>query len=86
MILRSLNQKDDYGAEKQTIEEKLDVDVDLPQKKIMIHIASGLDDLGGTEVLSEEEDDPFTTPQTDDPKINKHFFDFELPLDSDKDE
>lgn len=51
----------------------------------MIQLASGLDDLGGTEVLSEEEDDPFTSPPTDDAK-NKHFFDFELPLDSDKEE
>jgi hypothetical protein len=49
----------------------------------MIHIASGLEELGGTEVMSEEEDDPFNSAQTDDAK-NKHFFDFELPLDSDK--
>ena len=32
--------------------------------KIMINMASGLDDLGGTEVLSEEEDDDgFNIPQ-----------------------
>lgn len=44
----------------------------------MIQMAMGLQDLGGTEVLSEEEDDPFTSgenSQLDDPK-NKHFFDF----------
>jgi hypothetical protein len=49
----------------------------------MIQYSSGLDDLGGTEVLSEEEDDPFNPTPSSDPK-NKHFFDFELPLDSDK--
>jgi hypothetical protein len=86
MILRSLNQKDEDGGEKQTIEERLEVEieVELPEKKIMIQLASGLNDLGGIEVLSEEEDDPFTTTQSD--GKNKHFFDFELPLDSDKEE
>lgn len=51
MILRSLNQKDFEGADKQIVEERLEVE-DMPDKKIMIHLASGLEDLGGTEVLS----------------------------------
>ena len=57
----------------------------MPDKKIMISLASGLEDLGGTEVLSEEEHGPFASTPTSAPN-NKHFFDFELPLDSDKDE
>ena len=49
MVLRSLNQRE--TEEKQTIEERLEID--QPEKKIqMIHIATGLHDLGGTEVLS----------------------------------
>lgn len=35
-------------------------------------------------MLSEEEDDPFAPTSTVGPSNNKHFFDFELPLDSDK--
>lgn len=41
----------------------------------MIGVANGLEDLGGTEVLSEEEDDPFAPTATVGPN-NKHFFDF----------
>lgn len=40
----------------------------------MIQLASGIGDLGGTEVLSEEEDDPFNA--TNPTGKNKHFFDF----------
>lgn len=50
---------------------------------MLISMAAGLEDLGGTQVLSEEEDDPFINPQIEN-KNCSHFFDFELPLDSDK--
>lgn len=46
-------------------------------------MATGLEDLGGTEVLSEQEDDPFNNPSE---SKNNHYFDFQLPLDSDKEE
>lgn len=80
MILHSLNQREEEGA-KEAVDREEAVGND---KKIMIQLASGIDDLGGTEVLSEEEDDPFSNNNTADK--NKHFFDFELPLDSDKEE